>query len=348
MMDRDALAIYVVKNAPSHLREHSFLKTAFEEKMKELGEGASYHKRLALDILTRAKELYAEYITTKMKKDAADLAFAYTSRDFAESDIFAKRLRPWAKALRQERFKCDEAPFEIIDKAADWIEEETETNRINWEERHGKRREEIEKEINRLASEHRIEIRAEAKYVPYQREDSEYVRRALLTPGTFLMKLTRESENMAGVTGLRQDTLVAYILVGLKPVRPRMWATQTDRETELPGGERLVRRWETVTFYAADLTYDEVRAMYNAIKGYVGGEGAKKKGRKARVAKADLELLDLVKERGGPPRKRGAKTKFWETVREEWNSKPDVKPYRTSRGLSNRYERLSERLKVSS
>ena len=91
-----------------------------------------------------------------------------------------------------------------------------------------------------------------------------------------------------------------YVLIGLRPVRPRVWSTQAGRSVKLPGGEHLSTRWKTVTFFAADLTYKEVRDSYVAIRRYIGGRETKG------LKLVGVEFWRLVEyERGGPLHKHG-------------------------------------------
>ena len=99
-----------------------------------------------------------------------------------------------------------------------------------------------------------------------------------------------------------RDELVVYVLTGLRPVRPRVWSTQARRSVQLPGGEHLSTRWKTVTFFAADLTYKEVRNSYVAIQRYIDGRETKE------LQLEGVEFWRLVGyERGGLPHKRGQK-----------------------------------------
>lgn len=135
------------------------------------------------------------------------------------------------------------------------------------------------------------------------------------TRGSFLYKLARDTERIAKHTGLTQDVLALYVLTGLYPVRPRVWATQVRRSVQLPGGEHISTRWETLTLFAADLTDKDFRNAYAGVRQYVGAKGTKG------LELEDVEFWQLVDHKlGGPPSGHGTKTPFWKEAQHRWNS----------------------------
>jgi hypothetical protein len=76
--------------------------------------------------------------------------------------------------------------------------------------------------------------------------------------------------------GLAADALVAHILTGLNPTIPRARSVRTEKPVRLPNGQTFQVCWETVTFYAADLSYEEVRHLYSDVCDYVGGKGTER------------------------------------------------------------------------
>jgi hypothetical protein len=60
----------------------------------------------------------------------------------------------------------------------------------------------------------------------------------------------------------------------------------------------------------------------------------------------DRRLWELVKQVGEPPAKGSkGRTAYWELVRQLCNADTKLKPYRTWRGLEEKYKRLLTRLK---
>jgi hypothetical protein len=106
-----------------------------------------------------------------------------------------------------------------------------------------------------------------------------------------------------------------------------------------------------VTFFAADLTYDEVRVSYAAIWQSIGGKGTKG------VKLEDVEFWRLVEyELGGPPNtpnKHGQKTPLWKRAQDRWNSEYAAKnrtytAYSTWEDVRTKYHNLAKRLKSRS
>jgi hypothetical protein len=94
-------------------------------------------------------------------------------------------------------------------------------------------------------------------------------------PNTFLEKLALETDEFSKKMGLAADALVAHILTGLNPMIPRVRSVRTEKPVRLPNRQICSVRWETIIFYAADLSYKEVRHLYNDVRDYVGGKGTK-------------------------------------------------------------------------
>ncbi len=121
--------------------------------------------------------------------------------------------------------------------------------------------------------------------------------------------------------------------------RSRAHLTTTQNWYTLPSGEQIGVNEATVTFRARDLTDKELRTVYNAVRGHVGGKGTKG------IEDEDVNLWELVQDLGGPPREHGSKGRFWETVQARWNREhPDEEPYTTPNGVKRRYESILKRL----
>jgi hypothetical protein len=111
-----------------------------------------------------------------------------------------------------------------------------------------------------------------------------------------------------------------------------------------PGGEYVSTRCETVAFFAADLTYRDLRSAYADIREFVGGKGTK--GLKLEEAEF-WRLVDY--ELGGPPQKHREKTGFWEEALHRWNSEyaantRSYTEYTRWESVRRKYESLARRL----
>jgi hypothetical protein len=162
------------------------------------------------------------------------------------------------------------------------------------------------------------------------------VKRVGTVPNTLSEKLALDTEVFSKKMGLAADALVAHILLGLNPMIPRVRSVRTERQVRLPNRQTFPIRWETVTFYAADLSYKEVRQLYSDVHGYVGGKGTKT------LTFEELEYFELVEDMGGPPRER--KSDFWKNVLQEGKRKHPNHPPDSWRSAQEKFSGLRKRL----
>lgn len=302
------------------------------------------------EVLRQARMLKQVYALPRANKDAggSPTPESPTPGDLLMAEQMARKLEPWAKTLRRDRFGSEDAPFTTIEMAADWIENESNAQSSKDKRKTDTRKleEELDRAASKFAEETGFDVNVEIgpRILNYQRPDSDHALGVYATRGTFLYELARNTEHIAKKTGLTQDVLVVYVLAGLYPVRPRVWATQTMRSIKLPSGEHISTRWETLTFFAADLTYNDLRNAYADVRQYVGGKGTKG------LDLEDVEFWRLVEyELGGPPNEHRKKTPFWKEAQHRWNSEYAAKNksymhYTRWESVRRKYKSLAGRL----
>jgi hypothetical protein len=332
----------VEKKAPPHLKGSPYLKAVIHDVLTErLRNRQAPSENDVREIIQRADRLYAEWLPPSTESKDTELLFAPSGGDLITSDILLKNLLPWVEDLRREGFGGRQPPFGSIGEAADWIERTSTSDRESRRVVEGQ--DKIREELDALAGKYaevsgiRLTLRYSRPILKYQKPGNEHVQNVYVAPGTFLDKLARETKDVAGRTGFTEDTLVVHILTGLKPVLPRIWLSQ-------PGGPHLSRRYATVRFNAADLGFEELRALYNELREYLGGKG------KEGLSLEDWEFWRLIEDMGGPPTKWGTKTQFWKEAQQRWNREhknDGYTTYGTWEGVRNRYVNLGKRVKAT-
>ena len=322
-----------VRQAAPELAGHPALESVLE--------GAKTGKRplypyMIREVVSLARRLAKEYRLPKEATDSgSSVAFRPTAGDYFLGKLLVGGLSPWVVRLREEGFSSQEPPFEDEGKAADWIEHTSSADLERWKTHRAERSGAREK-IHELAREAGYRIKLDVVFLRYGRPHDDHVKRVGTVPNTFLEKLALETEKFSKKTGLTPDALVAHILVGLNPMIPRVRSVRTENWVRLPNGQTFPIRWETLTFYAADLSYEEVRHLYSEVRDYVGGKGTKT------LTFEELEYLELVEDMGGPPRER--KSDFWKNVLQEWKRKHPNEPPNSWKSAQEKFSGLKKRL----
>jgi hypothetical protein len=255
--------------------------------------------------------------------------------------MLVESLKPWTEALREEGFHSTEPPYPDDESAAaDYIEKVSAADRARWIEARSDS-EETHERIDQLARQLGLDVTSRNRFLPYGRPGDKHRKNAPVFPGTFLFKLAGEIDRVSRGTGLPPEALTTHVLTGLAPVMPRVRITKHDSHTRLPSGEQAHLRSATLTFRTADLTFKELRTIYDEIKTYMGGKGVQA------PTLEDLELWELVQEMGGPPEPYNGVREFWRRVLEEWNRRhPDDAPLKSWEGLQKKYGRVRKRLGI--
>jgi len=146
---------------------------------------------------------------------------------------------------------------------------------------------------------------------------------------------------MARATGFNQASLVAFILAGVKPIIPRWQMITTAQYQALPSGKKLQPISVNLEIKAKDLSFKELREIYQGIRKQQMGTKTKP------LNKKHLALYRLVQEHGGPPRNKGV-VKFWEEIMEKLNQNcpPDQLAYNTWKVVEMAYDRIVAQLET--
>jgi hypothetical protein len=321
-----------VRQAAPELAGHPALEAVLE--------GAKTGKRhlypyMIREVVSHARRLAKEYRLPKEGPGNGSLAFKPTAGDYFLAKALVRGLSPWVVRLREEGFSSQEPPFEDEEKAADWIEHTSSADLRRWKAPRVKRSDARET-IYELTREAGYRIKLNVVFLRYGRPNDDHVKSVGTVPNTFLERLALETEEFSKKTGLAPDALVAHILTGLIPMIPRVRSARTEHWIRLPNGQTFPIRWETVTFHAADLSYEEVRHLYSDVRHYVGGKGTKA------LTFEELEYFELVEDMGGSPRER--KSDFWKKVLQEWQRRHPNQPPNSWKSAQEKFSGLRKRL----
>lgn len=154
-----------------------------------------------------------------------------------------------------------------------------------------------------------------------------------------LQSFRAEARKIAMVTGFNFYSLLMYVLTGIEPDLPMYIAYTEDERYELPSGEVLVNRPVTVRI-AAELNFRELRSLYHGIRKELKIERAK------RFNEKHLELCQLVRRMGGPPKGKGV-VSFWESVRAEWDRR-HPREHKSWKATKIAYDRTMQKLERNS
>lgn len=269
------------------------------------------------------------------------------------SNELVKSLAPQVASLRKERFGSTVPRFPssgqniaardaAIKKAAAWIEDESRKNLEKWREARTPDAGLIEKKIERLAKEAGYDgcSLSQSPFLPYFGPPNlDFQKQAPTAPDTFLASFARQVIQWSKNTNIMPGHWAMHVLTGFSPLLSRVRSTRNRRAFELPSGKQAHMRSMTLTFNTADLTFDELREIYNNVRVFLGGRGQKA------PTFEDLEFWELVQDMEGPPEKNIRK--FWTAVRDRWNAEhPGTQPLRSWEGFQDRYQRLERRLEV--
>lgn len=269
------------------------------------------------------------------------------------SNELVKSFAPQVASLRKEQFGSVVPPFPsseqtidardaAIKKAAGWIEEESREDLKKWREARTPDARLIEKKIERLVEEAGYDgyNLSKSPFLPYfGPPDLDHQKQVPTATDTFLTSFTRQVMQWSKNTNIMPGHWTMHVLTGLSPLLSRVRSAENRRAFKLPSGKQAHMRSVTLTFNTADLTFNELREIYNNVRMFLGGRGQKA------PTFEDLEFWELVQDMEGPPEKNIRK--FWTAVRDRWNAEHSgTAPLKSWEGFQDRYQRLERRLQI--
>lgn len=269
------------------------------------------------------------------------------------SDFLADKIRPWVETVREELFHATKPPFATLIEAEQWMESQSKfptkedftkiykaqmaLEELKLYEGHPFRMNAIMRSFSYLGTNGRykiVYIREPAPQdwgVPQMREEA-----SKYAPFNWLENETRI---MARATGFTQLSLVQFVLVGTQPLLPRYVATGYGNYQALPSGEVMQPVRIDVEIRSKDLTFEELRRIYNDYRRILPLKKNKM------LNRGHWEVYQLVGEMGPPPGK--GTVAYWESVRQRWNEShkgQKDRQYATWKGMQKAYDRIIQKL----
>jgi hypothetical protein len=263
------------------------------------------------------------------------------------SDELVDAITPEIERVRVKMFGKPTPPFQSIPEAAAWIEATAEAERftpspqqLEEVERLLEQADELVTTAARLRKQHLEHLTGGLlvnRFMYYAKPGSEAAVLVPVRPGSRLELLQATTERLAKETDFWEAAIVAYALVGLRPVlaparvKPR-WRWHRDIGT---------RRWVVIELYSGELGPKQLRQVYQRARRHLARHYAKP------VSDEHRFLVETVKGLGGVPvgRARGGLVRFWKSVMAECN-RHRRRPYTTWRGVEMRYRRLVKKIDV--
>lgn len=337
-MKREEFEALVESQAGPDLQGSDYLKAAIYDFAKL---GGPFYQFSVQAVLKDAGERREQ---ADMSQESTASRQAPRPKPGAEAHFVSRKLveglKSWTEGLRQEsEFGSVDTPFPgDVGAAAKYIEETFAADLARWNENRDDRKEDYER-IDQLAHRLGLDVSPRMRSLPYQRPDDDHQKSAPVAPGTFLFKLAGEVNRISRSTGLPPDALTEHVFTGITPLMSRVRITNRENHTRLPSGEQAHSRSVTLTFRTADLTFEELRTIYEQVKSHMGGKGIQA------LTTEDFELWELVQLEGGPPEPYQGVREFWRNLLKEWNRKhPNDTPLKSWEGLQKRHRRICKRL----
>ncbi len=226
-------------------------------------------------------------------------------------------LRPWVLEVRRALFRRAGRPFESATAAARWIEASTNhmtpAKRTRLKPRYDRLMARIQPELEalRVLTGSEYLLREVAVTLLYQKPRCKVVARVRVARGSPLMTLKQAANGMAHASGFAEDAIVSWILFGQAPALEPARLTTRMYGSTLPDGTPVVRREASVELHVRDLSYQEFRRIYRALR--TGWEVTRVKG----LTRRDVTLKAAVDRRGGLLRKQPWSRAFWQPVADD-------------------------------
>lgn len=226
------------------------------------------------------------------------------------SMFLTDQIMTWIEDIREEIFQSRIAPFPSIEEASVWYEEQKK----------------VEREMARR--------KPKSKYPFLEYENRK--KRGDLPPADLCGVRAHE---ITEATGLEYWSVIYCILANTNPVLRKVEVHIPIVPIEshrLPSGVRLINRTVSLKI-RAPLSFGELYELHQHIRRQLGIRRSKS------LNKRHLELYQVVKQKGIPPKVKGT-VAFWESVRKEWNNGHANAPYNHWKCVKMAYDRFERKL----
>ncbi len=278
--------------------------------------------------------------------------FRINSDSVITSDYLIEGMKSWVTLLRQIVFQADRVPFTEPNDAVKWLENEE--AKLHDEEKECYHRDPVSAHgwppyktlhakslvyptgrgsvwfMDRGGSGKRYHLEQWSEIVSGKSQVMDF------QP---LVWLQNAIERKSELTGFRMVSLVAFVMLGTKPILPRYRVSASHHVASSETGVTYNYASEaTISVYARDVTFDELLEIYSKVRTSIGIANSKSLNSK------HLAIYEMVQEYGDIPNK--GVNRFWRNLQEKWNeAHPDDK-YTSpdGRGLKKAYGTIMRKL----
>ncbi len=208
---------------------------------------------------------------------------------------------------RQWLFERTAPPFATEEAAVTWLERKAAEEGEGRREGDGPAIDELQRDLENLSG-REVVLRVRSLSYWHGAES----RQLRVWPGTMLWDLAKRVEQIERETGFRAPDVLLWLLVGREPSLPGALLVyrSTPRASVWAWAPGLPdrREWVEIVLNTRDLSFEDLHAIYRAVRRKIGLAG-----RKHDLTPLQVRVYELAQEIGGPPDK--GKATFWQEVR---------------------------------
>jgi len=327
-MNKQEFLREVEKQAPPEYKGGSILKEAVN--FFEIANAGEFYKRNIPTVIQIAGRLKINFNSQEEKEEENNKTkgLGLTSQNIIESDYLTEKITPWAEEVRLEIFGNKKPPFEkdswqeSLKAAEAWLREKAEAPLPEETQRKIDRFSREYKRISKLQRENAIigNFAIKANFIDFPGGDG-WVIRFPVRGHKELETIEKEVKKISNASGFKKHALTAFILTGLEPIISRATVTSNNYWHQLPNGEALARKNVVIEINSPDLTFNELKEIYNQYRQRM------KSKKKKPLSEEHLRLFYIVKNNAPPPEKGNCKqgewTSYWKHIANEWKGSPE-------------------------
>ena len=310
-MTEQNLYDYLNLRAEVYLKDTEYLKTSFRQfcKFNSIQNmDRDNMRKVAEEILDNAEKFY-RLNESKKEKEYKGMF------DEIRGDILIQKIYPSVTQTRKELFGSEDAPFLLdMESAANWIKqkaaepipEDIKRKKENFQKIcdmyfEGLKNNEIHGSFG---------LSTELLDFPGQEG---WVERVASSDNPLLNKLQQQVKSISNATGFPQYMITCFILTDMKPSLVRYRLKHSINSSCLPSGEWINRDIVNFEINASDLTFSEIKEIYDKYKTSLNTK------RQKSITPKQKELLSLVTKLGDVPINGKGTKEYWERAKESWN-----------------------------
>jgi hypothetical protein len=348
-IDKPTFIIDFEKDAPDDLKETEGLLRV-KEVLKNI-QTETFDTNLFSMWWKTAKGINVNSHFKENNSHPANLKF--TESDILHSNYLVKKIIPWVEEKRENIFASKKAPFAHVNNwkeqlrlMANFIKQESEKSRNefykknpSYVEKHSfTKLNELLKLINESGFKGKFTPEMPGRSIEYSDPKlSGSSITSLVWEGSILYNLAGELEEVSKATGFKKTAIIFYIFTDLQPIISKASLGWNINSYNLPTGENIVRTKINIEISTNDLTFDELKQLYNTYRASLNV--TKKKG----LSEKEKEIYIMVSNEGGV--RQSKPTEFWKGIKDEYNSRhPTEKPLEFWQGIMNTYKRAKDKI----